>query len=580
MDMFCHFQRVAERALPATIMIHRILCSELGVQSRIGATVGKTYCGVVGGVKRHEYAVLGPSVNLAARLMANAKNPGILVDENVRMLANHTFSFAALAPVVAKGYIDPVPIFEPLNTLERGWGKAKTNFVGRRVEVLKLVKVALAMANASLPARMMLFNGESGMGKVSLCCENMVTRNSLSSWRLTLVLVKTATVVHGIEQILKVMQSSRRRIIVTKHVSNECDQLVPFRYVLTVKAGILNSLLFGAFSNHRPLLSAFASIFLDVLNYSQGWFEAETHSSQGGCSNLSNKSSTHVSDCHMNESMDSFTEAYSLSDSNLAPILRLRALCEHMDAPPEFLEIVGRHLHKTGLTFPIQEFVSPKNKKATATSSLISFMAKSIRRCTENAHLILIAIDNVHQTDEMSWRVIQELFETAKNVFLVCTSRPLSTYKLAMDETFWRHLHEKYEKNGRFVSFQLGPLSREEVLCMIAKTVNVHQGEVAAELVHDIHTQSGGMPQFVNELIEMAKWRGSIKIVDREGIDRQGRRSSMDYNGKVRYMVSLLLCYSGGILTLFLPASGMPSTQSDNEVYVAGSTYSTPNRFS
>ena len=289
----------------------------------------------------------------------------------------------------------------------------------------------------------------------------------------------------------------------------------------------------------------------------------ETLPLREGDSSLSNKSSTHFSDYRMNESLDSFTAAYSLSDSNLAPILRLQALCEDMNAPPEFLEIVGRHLHQTGLMFPIQEIVSPKNKKATSTLSLISFMAKSIRRFTENEHLILIAIDNVHQTDEMSWRVIQELFETAKNIFLVCTSRPLSNYKLAVDEAFWRNLHEKYEMNGRFVSFQLGPLTREEVLCMIAKTVNVHEGDVAAELVHDIFTQSGGMPQFVNELIEMAKWRGSIKIVEQEGIDRQGRRSSLDYNGKVRSKASLLLCCTGDFLTLsltFFTLLGLPPT--------------------
>ena len=229
---FVCFQRVAERALPATILIHRVLYSELGVQSRIGATVGKTYCGVVGGVKRHEYAVLGPSVNLAARLMASPKNPGILVDENVRMLANQTFGFAALAPVIAKGYVDPVPIFEPLNTLERGWGKAKTNFVGRRVEVLKLVNVARAMANANLPARMMLFNGESGMGKVSLCCVKHGNSEFSAILAANSLFVKTATVVHGIEQIRKIMQSSRRRLIITKHVSKDCDQLVPFRYVV------------------------------------------------------------------------------------------------------------------------------------------------------------------------------------------------------------------------------------------------------------------------------------------------------------------------------------------------------------
>jgi class 3 adenylate cyclase len=58
---------VGERALPATIAIHNALQFELGVEANIGATFGDVYCGAVGGEKRHEYAVMGPSVNLAAR---------------------------------------------------------------------------------------------------------------------------------------------------------------------------------------------------------------------------------------------------------------------------------------------------------------------------------------------------------------------------------------------------------------------------------------------------------------------------------------------------------------------------------
>jgi class 3 adenylate cyclase len=66
---------IAERALPFATTIHRDLLKELGVENRIGMTMGSVYCGVVGGILRHEYAALGPSVNLAARLMASTENP-------------------------------------------------------------------------------------------------------------------------------------------------------------------------------------------------------------------------------------------------------------------------------------------------------------------------------------------------------------------------------------------------------------------------------------------------------------------------------------------------------------------------
>jgi class 3 adenylate cyclase len=66
---------IAERALPFATILHSALLNELGVANRIGMTMGTVYCGVVGGILRHEYAALGPSVNLAARLMASAVNP-------------------------------------------------------------------------------------------------------------------------------------------------------------------------------------------------------------------------------------------------------------------------------------------------------------------------------------------------------------------------------------------------------------------------------------------------------------------------------------------------------------------------
>ncbi|CAN0426081.1 unnamed protein product, partial [Ectocarpus sp. 8 AP-2014] len=38
----------------------------------IGITTGQVYCGFVGASKRCEYAMMGCSVNLSARLMASA----------------------------------------------------------------------------------------------------------------------------------------------------------------------------------------------------------------------------------------------------------------------------------------------------------------------------------------------------------------------------------------------------------------------------------------------------------------------------------------------------------------------------
>jgi class 3 adenylate cyclase len=53
---------VENNCLPATFAIKRALMAELNVDCRIGATFGKVYCGVVGGVRRHEFACMGAPV--------------------------------------------------------------------------------------------------------------------------------------------------------------------------------------------------------------------------------------------------------------------------------------------------------------------------------------------------------------------------------------------------------------------------------------------------------------------------------------------------------------------------------------
>ena len=103
---------IAKLAIPFATTVQAILKAELNVDCRMGATYDEAYCGVVGGVTRHEYAVLGPAVNLAARLMAHGDNKGFLVADSVRQKAGSR-EFIALPPVKAKGYKDLVPIFAP-----------------------------------------------------------------------------------------------------------------------------------------------------------------------------------------------------------------------------------------------------------------------------------------------------------------------------------------------------------------------------------------------------------------------------------------------------------------------------------
>jgi class 3 adenylate cyclase len=424
---------VGSRALPCAIVIHSALQSELGVLSQIGATIGNAYCGVVGGVLRHEYAVLGPSVNLAARLMASPANPGILVDDAVRMMADTSYGFNALPPVKAKGYLDRVPIFEPLSPLHRRWGRLQRNFVGRRKEIMALKSAARALSHACMPSKFVFISGESGMGK-------------------------TTVVVHSIDQIRQMMVLAKKPLIVTKHVSKESDALVPF--------------------------SMFRSIILDVLD------SFESLHDDASFDNAS--------------SQDALGDARSVASTRSleAPVRlveRLLNICLELGAPAHIVgEVLGLEADTLG------ERKTDLNNDSTL-KSMVHFMSQAFQRCTQDASLVVIALDDVHQADEMSWKVVQELFEVGSSILIICTSRPLSTYTLAIGKEFWSDLNGTLKEEGRFIDLKLDRLSEYDIKKMIARTLGVDEHALSGDLVHTVFTQSHGMPQYANEILEHLK---------------------------------------------------------------------------
>jgi class 3 adenylate cyclase len=104
----------------------RTLLQTLGCRSASGITLGRLYCGLVGAGSRCEYAVMGSSVNLAARLMAagakgllqdgdsglpNQAVHNVLADVSVHLMTQQQFHYLALPSIAAKGYVQPVPVF-------------------------------------------------------------------------------------------------------------------------------------------------------------------------------------------------------------------------------------------------------------------------------------------------------------------------------------------------------------------------------------------------------------------------------------------------------------------------------------
>src|SRR5258708_16993913 len=84
--------------------------NELDVQSAIGITTGRVFCGAIGSEKRREYAMIGDVVNLSARLMQAASGQ-IICDTATFQAARSHIQFDEGPSIHVKGKIYPVPVY-------------------------------------------------------------------------------------------------------------------------------------------------------------------------------------------------------------------------------------------------------------------------------------------------------------------------------------------------------------------------------------------------------------------------------------------------------------------------------------
>jgi class 3 adenylate cyclase/tetratricopeptide (TPR) repeat protein len=157
------------------------LASERGLTGfavRIGVTTGMIFAG---GVTEGEDTIKGSPVNLAARLESAAEPGTVLISGDTFNHVRGIFDMRALDPIHAKGFEEPVAIYQVLAIKERSFYQGsrgvegvETEMVGRESE-LKFLQDALELARVDSKIQQVTIVGEAGLGKSRLLFE-------LESW--------------------------------------------------------------------------------------------------------------------------------------------------------------------------------------------------------------------------------------------------------------------------------------------------------------------------------------------------------------------------------------------------------------
>jgi hypothetical protein len=189
------------------------------------------------------------------------------------------------------------------------------------------------------------------------------------------------------------------------------------------------------------------------------------------------------------------------SSQGSTEMTRFRFICRELNAPPEFVELVGKRF----LGIRDENDLSTQYHSTTPQiEKIVDFMADAFIRCTRHANLVLLALDDVQWMDELSWKVVQTIFERAKNVLTLCGSRSPSS-KLTMNPIFFSDLQGRFQEDERYHEISLAPFNESEVKEIIAETLRIRLDEVDASFSRNIFTTSGGMPHYLSFIIDAIK---------------------------------------------------------------------------
>ena len=163
--------------IDTTREIEAELRAEWGIQDfqvRVGVNTGLV---AVGGVTEAVDTIMGSTVNLAKRIEDQAPPNGLLISHDTYRLVRGIFDFLPLKPITAKGFNEPVDVYQviaakkrALRTYTLGVEGIETRMIGREHELAALMDAFFRVTKKN-QGQVITICGEAGIGKSRLVTE-------------------------------------------------------------------------------------------------------------------------------------------------------------------------------------------------------------------------------------------------------------------------------------------------------------------------------------------------------------------------------------------------------------------------
>jgi class 3 adenylate cyclase/tetratricopeptide (TPR) repeat protein len=142
------------------------------IKIHAGINTGEVMAGLIGPSERRDYAVMGDTTNVAARLMGAAPAGSVLVGEETWRATRRVVRYRELPPLLLKGKEQPVPVWEALEAADLGNARplGTARLVGRDQELALLSDIWLKVVRDAHP-QLVTILGEPGIGKSRLVAE-------------------------------------------------------------------------------------------------------------------------------------------------------------------------------------------------------------------------------------------------------------------------------------------------------------------------------------------------------------------------------------------------------------------------